>query len=321
MIPDVLLEKLQHYLYTDQHPEEYIFWCPVCEPVGTASGAKHAHLYVSKEAGSWFCQRCQRGNPNLESLFRLYGIPLSDADKLEFFRSTSTASLLGQPDNQRIDKASLKMFTTEADPVQEDTAVFRYLKNRQIPEDVILREWATWKRHPGYAFWYHLDKEESVDFYSGRAYMPGVEPKYRHVAGDKPFILFNTDKFAMSPSGSKRYLLFLVEGLFDAILAPGPAIPLWGKTIIKRHRENLIGILRSKNASVVCALDSEEVDANIRLAQFLHEASIPEVFMFDLSPHKDFGEGAFRDFRNFSDRCILFDGYNRELLKLKLKGF
>ena len=318
MIECSILDYLSDFLFDSKNEDEWIYWCPWCESELDQDNT-HAHLYVSTQTLKWFCHRCQRNGKEIDPVLKMYGIQLSYQDKLSFFlkAETTEANVIVPPDKKSIDPS----FEEEMEVIQPDTKAHRYLQNKRgIPSDAIASEWAVWSKHPGYVFWFHRDSEGKVDFYSGRAYLKKAYPKYLHTPGSKPFILFNGNKCIASPKMFLKPLVFLVEGLFDALLAPGTSIPMWGKTITKNLQAPVLNALQEKNAGVVCCLDQEEFEDNIKLAKFLHERGITEIYLFDLYPHKDFGEGDFveADIQNIHSRLYRFSGNNAKLLELQM---
>jgi hypothetical protein len=69
-----------------------------------------------------------------------------------------------------------------------------------------------------------------------------------------------------------------------------------------------------RNYSLVCALDREEVKSNLSLARELHSLGLSEVYLFKLSPYKDFGENGIKNPADLQSRCLPYYKHNEKLL-------
>lgn len=323
-LTDRFLEDLQPYLYKQPNPDskEVMFWCPFCHD---RERHTHAHMYIERDTGYWHCFSCERGGKHLGRLLRAYGIEVSYLDGIMSMLSLSDhrdVEIYNIQDTDAV-RDQLDKFQTSAYKIPPSAEAYRYLSSRGLSEEEIDTSWRCWDAVPGYAFWFCTDQSDQIIFYSGRTYYSWKEPRYYHLNATVPLVSINAYKSIVSPDFySGRELIFLVEGIFDAFGAPGRAIPLFGKRLSGNVSPQLIKLLKRENLAVVCALDREEVEANLALAKDLHSKYIQEIYVFNMHPHKDFGERKYHQLSitGIHDRLYRYIGYNDDMTKAFLRG-
>lgn len=321
MQTDKILQLLEPFTYkTLMGTEgEVILFCPFC-----ADRENHSHGHLGLHVGgekhlSWHCVYCGRGSDKIEVLLKAYSINLSYLDKVSL-QFSGSANLNVIPSKTDANPA-LKAFSEESQNIQEGSWAYDYLAKRGINKPDIARYWRTWEKKPGYVFWFTPDEHGNPLFFSGRAYLKGLEPKYYHLSTSPPTVLFHAKTFVPTPSFSGRSLVFLVEGVFDAFFAPGPAIPLFAKKLSNKMQTGIKRLILMNNLSPVAALDREEVDDNIELATLLH-SWCEETYLFKMAPCKDFGENRMAGLSNveINKRLVPFSPHIGNLLALQMQS-
>ena len=296
------LEKLsQHILRTtDTHA---ILFCPFCNDKTKHMDSGDGHLGIEIRpiaTGYWNCFLCNRGNKDFSILLSAYGIELSYLDRLQSIPSFSpTAESVKVEETNEKQERAIADFEAKSFPVPESSDAFLYLtRRRKLPEAVVAESWRMWNQNPYYVFWHCRDKNGKVVFYSGRSFLKNfLGPKYLHSTTSTPLLKVNLNKTMKSPNfGVNKNMIFLVEGIFDALGAPSISIPLFGKKLANRHTKSLVKILQEGNYAPICALDADAITENLKLAQTLTDYGIPEIYIFSWTKKmKDFGERQMAD--------------------------
>lgn len=314
-----IYKDIQKHIWKEQtESDEVICWCPFCDDQKIHD---HAHLYLNKKTLYWNCFSCNRGAKNIYPLLEAFGVEISYLQKIRYKLSSDILEnvIITKDTQDKKGQETLYTFMQESIIIPQNSKAYEYLLGRGITPDSIVHSWRLWPKKPGYAFWFYAEKGE-VLFFSGRAYEKFIKPKYYHSNVNVPVVLFKKDTFIPTPLYSGKSLLFFVEGLFDALFAPGAAIPLFSKKLAATHKEKVKRLILTNNFAPVCVLDKEEISANLKLASFLYSLT-NEIYLFNLNPHKDFGENTFSSLSNkhIHKRLVQYVPYCESIISESLK--
>lgn len=323
MLSNTLKQYLEPFIFhASDVSTEWVCWCPFC---GDRENRSHGHLYICTEGekeGQWHCVYCGRGGKRILKLLQAYNIhiPYQEKIKLQLDDTSSEISITQKQPEGRSEE--LSKFIRESRSIKPGSWGYNYLaKKRGMSEVDIQLYWREWPAMPEYVFWTLCDKTGTPTFFSGRSYIKGVKNKYHHMRGTVPMVLFNEHEFVPTPRFKTKTLVFIVEGVFDAFFAPGPAIPLFSKKMSNSVREALKRTVLVHNLAPVATLDRDEVEDNIELATLLH-AWCEETYLFKMSPYKDFGENKMSNLTNaqIHSRLLPFLPQVKNLMALHLQS-
>jgi hypothetical protein len=311
---------LDQHIYKDSDASgEIMLWCPFC---ADRENHSHGHMYMERNSGFWHCIYCGRGGKKILKLLQAYGIHVPYQEKIKLQLDDTSSEVSAALKKTEAQSQELSQFIRESRSVKEGSWGHDYLvKKRGMSEADVRLYWREWPKMPQYVFWTLCDEKGTPTFFSGRAYVKGTKSKYYHMRGTIPMVLFNQHEFVPTPRFKTKTLVFIVEGIFDAFFAPGPAIPLFSKKMSNSVREELKRTILVHNLAPVAALDKDEIEDNIELASLLHTWR-EETYLFKMSPCKDFGENKMSTLTNDSihSRLTLFLPQVKNLMALRLQS-
>jgi hypothetical protein len=324
-----ILDELYTHVYKESiASDELILWCPFCDD---KLRHDHGHLYLNKTTQKWHCFSCDKGGRDIGYLLKSYGINVSYIDTAKWIVEQYVkpgVSILTKPEQDADDinryEELRKQFLEEAYDINKSSQAYKYLNiKRKLSSKEIDKSWRLWDKYPGYVFWFCTDSTDgSILFYSGRAYMPHTERRLRYMhapSSQVPLVLLNSEKTLNSPS-TMRQCVFIVEGIFDALLAPGPAIPVFSKAISSGVMSTLSALLKHNDYAVICTPDKGELEAALKMADTLNCHGISEIYLFDIRPYKDFGVGGFKDITDMTkiyNKMILYHSHLEDILRVQ----
>lgn len=151
---------------------------------------------------------------------------------------------------------------TYNDGTREYRQAIQYAKKRKItPLDVIKYNigYCTIGRYRDRLIFPSYDKDNNLNFFTGRSYYDDVYLKYDNCDANKNIVGFeNMVDF--------NYPIFLCEGPIDAISLRRNAIPLYGKTLSRKLK---IAIIENPVPLIYIVLDDDALSGALAIADFL----------------------------------------------------
>jgi len=277
----------------DFYSDEVILFCPFCDD---KKKHDHGHLYLNTNSDKWHCFVCGASSPKEEHKrikVLLTQMHLWTPTLIVYTHAKEKKEKIVDARSEYSDaKTERDIFVNEMYTIGRKTKGYRYLIGRGVESDEMY-DWYYWDRKPGYVF-YTVKRNGEVVYFIGRSYL-NLEPRYCNPTYVRPSaFIFNESCFCYdNPTGNK--LIYLVEGIFDALFCPCTSIPILGKDNSTLINE-IINIIYTKSYSPVIALDPDAFDASYKMAETFYNKGISNIYFFKYNKKfKDFGTGYYRD--------------------------
>jgi len=244
------------------------FDCPACGidkdmPDGDGKG----NLEINYNEGVFKCWSCYQKNDmsgKIPKLIKMFGT--SKLLKDYYLIEPTAISSYNKKDVEFIEVLLPETFTKISKSNKKDLEynnALTYLQSRNISMDIIERYdigYGIKGSEAGRVILPSYDKENILNYYTGRSYKKYVKPKYLNPEVDKSVIIFN-ERFLNWNS-----TIYIVEGPFDHIILPN-SIPLLGKYLSETL---LMKILENANADIVLVLDGDALSDSYYLYKKLN---------------------------------------------------
>jgi len=223
------------------------FHCPFCDH-------KNKKLTVNVEKGLWNCWVCEQrgrtlsrlmiksGNPQQAELLNTYVKPQLDID-----------NLFGQNDVKEIKQVVTlpKGFVPIFKNINKVffQAALQYLQKRGFEKGDILKYDIHYSITEQRVLFPSYDDNETLNYYVSRSIRPDEKMKYKNATVSKKDVVFNEHLVEWDKE------LYLVEGVFDAIISRKNAVPILGSSINDEFK--LFRKIIKHKTPVVIALDAD----------------------------------------------------------------
>ena len=236
------------------------FHCPFCHH------RKRKMEVCLDEPYIWHCWTCDAKGKGISRLFNKMNCSAVVKDELKKLNLNEH----GDAVKKEVDPSAVVPLLlpesfhslTYNDDSREYRQAIQYAKKRKItPFDIIKYNigFCTTGRYRDRLIFPSYDRNNNLNFFTGRSYYDDVYLKYDNCDASKNIIGFeNMVDF--------NYPIFLCEGPLDAISLRRNAIPLYGKTMSKALK---IAVIESSVPLVYIVLDDDAVDGALRIADFL----------------------------------------------------
>lgn len=299
----------------DRRKNEYLYFCPFC----------HHHkkkLSVNFEKDRFKCWVCEYTGNAIFKLVRRYGT-LSQLTEYRLYSNNNPIilSLFEQENNvtQRKTTTSIPVEYTflSKNPVK---SAIEFLLNEK---DLTIEDIYQWKigycktgRYAERVFIPSFNVYGNCNFFTARAINKKQKVNYL-IPEDvsKNDIIFNEINI------NWEQIIYLTEGVFDAIKIGGNVIPLMGKSL--GDNSELLKRLSLYDPIIKICLDTDltkqgYVNRSVKLAEKLMRYGLTDVSICDPFPYKDFGEIPKKEIPEFLLKSKKIDN-NYDLLQKELE--
>lgn len=230
------------------------FNCPECD-----DGQNKGNLEVNYEKDVFKCWSCKDTNNMYGGLYKLINKYGSKVDLQTYILLKPTAFKTDKVIDTRVIAIpeGLTSITNSNSNYQVDK-IKKYLKDRNITDDIIKKFNISYTMFSPYKFrviFPSYNSNDQIEYFVTRSIYENVKPKYVNADLDKELIIFFEQHINWNAT------IYLVEGIFDAIVIPN-AIPILGKFI----SDKLYYKLQEKaKGGVVIVLDGDAIKDGERL--------------------------------------------------------
>ena len=277
---DILAQHLGHF--KTMAGANHYFECPSC----------HHHnkkLTVNIEKSVWNCFHCEvkgksflyllklAGASNLNQYKKIFNeeakINIEDIDNL-FGKEVATKKKLMLPRGyenlfRNIEKAFYK-------PAVE------YLLKRGLKKEDILKYDIHYSVSDQRVLFPSYDREHNLNYYVARSIQPFESYKYKNAMASKREVIFNEHLIEWDKP------LYIVEGIFDAILSRKNAVPILGSNV--GSGSLLFKRLLQNHTEVIIALDADAKKKMFKMINELVKYNIPVTYVDWRSEERDIAE-------------------------------
>ena len=223
------------------------FHCPFCNH-------KNKKLTVNVEKGLWNCWVCEQRGRSLSRLMIKSGNQ-AQAKLLETYRKPQLDidNLFGQNDVKEVKqvvtlpKGYIPIFKIINKVFFQ--AALEYLYKRGFEKEDILKYDIHYSITEQRVLFPSYDDNETLNYYVSRSIRPDEKMKYKNATIPKKDVIFNEHLVEWDKE------LFLVEGVFDAIISRKNAIPILGSSINEEFK--LFRKVIKNRTALVIALDAD----------------------------------------------------------------
>ena len=278
------LDVLSQYLgsYKTMAGGNHYYKCPVCN--------HHKNkLTINIEKNLWNCFHCEIRGRSFLYLLKLAGaanpnqykkifnetkqINLEDIDKL-FGKEKVRKNKLTLPKGyESLFRNIEKMFYKPA---------LNYLLNRGLEKEDILKYDIHYSVSDQRVLFPSYDREHNLNYYVARSIQPFENYKYKNATASKREVIFNEHLIEWTKP------LYVVEGIFDAILSRKNAVPILGSNV--GSGSMLFKRLLQNNTEVIIALDADAKKKIIKMINELVKYNIPVTYVDWKSEERDIAE-------------------------------
>ena len=277
---DILTQHLGSYKTMAGH--NHYFECPSCHHHN-----KKLTIHIDKNVYScfhcglrgrsfiWLLKVAGASNPNqYKKLFNeTRQINLEDIDKL-FGKEKVRKNKLSLPKGyEKIFRNLEKVFYKPA---------VEYLFKRGVTKEDILKYDIHYSVSEQRILFPSYDREHNLNYYVARTIQPLQSYKYKNATASKKDVIFNEHLIDWNAE------LYIVEGIFDAILSRKNAVPILGSNI--GTGSLLFKRLLQNNTEVVIALDADAKKKMFKMINELVKYNIPVTYVDWKSEERDIAE-------------------------------
>jgi len=243
--------------------EKSVFNCWHCGIKGKS------FLYLLKLAGATILPQYKKifsegVKKNIEDIDNLFGTEIKEKTSSKLILPKRYENLF-----RNIEKAFYK-------PAVE------YLQKRGVTKEDILKYDIHYSVSDQRILFPSYDREHGLNYYVARTIQPHESYKYKNAAASKRDVIFNEHLVEWDKP------LYIVEGIFDAILSRKNAVPILGSNVgsgsllFKRLLEN--------NTHVIIALDADAKKKMFKMINELVKYNIPVTYVDWKSEERDIAE-------------------------------
>lgn len=205
-----LVEQLEamglEYREHSSRTEEIFICCPFCIEEGTTPDTRF-RLGVNVVEGKLHCFNCGKKSSNPEFVWKELARAL-ETGTLEAASQLMRREVVTRPAELPSDYTPV---TYKRTPDHWNDVALRYLQSRNISIPTIKKKKIGYCTVGDYRYRVIVPVyyEGNLEGFVGRAFVRGIEPKYKNSVGQK--MIYNI------PDGAKKPTIVLVEGVFDAL--------------------------------------------------------------------------------------------------------
>jgi len=277
---DILAQHLGHYK-TMANANHY-FECPSCH--------HHNHkLTVNIEKAVWNCFHCQIKGRSFLYLLKLAGVSnpnqykklfneeakknIEDIDNIFGKEAVKEKKLLLPKGYENLFRNIEKAFYKPA---------VEYLLKRGLKKEDILKYDIHYSVSDQRVLFPSYDREHNLNYYVARSIQPFENYKYKNAMASKREVIFNEHLIEWDKP------LYVVEGIFDAILSRKNAVPILGSNVGKGSL--LFKRLLQNHTEVIIALDADAKKKMFKMINELVKYNIPVTYVDWKSEERDIAE-------------------------------
>jgi hypothetical protein len=158
----------------------------------------------------------------------------------------------------------------------------KYLLNRGLEKEDILKYDIHYSVSEQRVLFPSYDREHNLNYYVARSIQPLEKYKYKNAAASKRGVIFNEHLIEWNAP------VYIVEGIFDAILSRKNAVPILGSNV--GSGSLLFKRLLQNNTEVVIALDADAKKKMFKMINELVKYNIPVTYVDWKSEERDIAE-------------------------------
>ena len=277
---DILAQHLGNYKTLAGH--NHYFECPSCH--------HHNHkMTINLDKGVFNCWHCNLKGSSFIWLLKLAGvnnpnqykkifnetkqINLEDIDKLFGKEEVRKNKLVIPKGYESLFRNIEKMFYKPA---------LKYLLNRGLEKEDVLKYDIHYSVSDQRVLFPSYDREHNLNYYVARSIQPFENYKYKNAMASKREVIFNEHLIEWDKP------LYIVEGIFDAILSRKNAVPILGSNVGKGSL--LFKRLLENNTHVIIALDADAKKKMFKMINELVKYNIPVTYVDWRSEERDIAE-------------------------------
>ena len=277
---DILAQHLGHYK-TMANANHY-FECPSCH--------HHNHkLTVNIEKAVWNCFHCQIKGRSFLYLLKLAGVSnpnqykklfneeakknIEDIDNIFGKEAVKEKKMLLPKGYENLFRNIEKAFYKPA---------VEYLLKRGLKKEDILKYDIHYSVSDQRVLFPSYDREHNLNYYVARSIQPFENYKYKNAMASKREVIFNEHLIEWDKP------LYVVEGIFDAILSRKNAVPILGSNVGKGSL--LFKRLLQNHTEVIIALDADAKKKMFKMINELVKYNIPVTYVDWKSEERDIAE-------------------------------
>lgn len=277
---DILAQHLGHY--KTMAGANHYFECPSC----------HHHnkkLTVNIEKSVWNCFHCEIKGKSFLYLLKLAGVSnlnqykkifneeakinIEDIDNI-FGKEVIKEKKLALPKGyENLFRSIEKTFYKPA---------VEYLLKRGLKKEDILKYDIHYSVSDQRVLFPSYDRDHNLNYYVARSIQPFENYKYKNAMASKREVIFNEHLIEWDKP------LYVVEGIFDAILSRKNAVPILGSNVGKGSL--LFKRLLQNNTEVIIALDADAKKKMFKMINELVKYNIPVTYVDWKSEERDIAE-------------------------------
>jgi len=279
---DVLSQHLGNYK-TMANANHY-FECPSCH--------HHNHkLTINIEKNVFACFHCDLRGKSFLYLLKLAGVAnpnqykkifneekkkdLNDIDNMfgEHLKERATPKLILPKGYESLFRNIEKVFYKPA---------VEYLHNRSVTKEDILKYDIHYSVSDQRVLFPSYDRDHNLNYYVARSIQSFEKYKYKNAMASKREVIFNEHLIEWDVP------VYIVEGIFDAILSRKNAVPILGSNVGKGSL--LFKRLLQNHTEVIIALDADAKKKMFKMINELVKYNIPVTYVDWKSEERDIAE-------------------------------
>ena len=276
----ILAQHLGHYKL--MAGGNYYFSCPSCQH-------HNNKLTVNIEKSVWNCFHCQVKGKSFLYLLKLAGVSNPNQYK-NIFQETKQINLedidliFGKEEVRKnkltLPKSYENLFKNLEKAFYKPAV--EYLLKRGLKKEDILKYDIHYSVSDQRVLFPSYDREHNLNYYVARSIQPFENYKYKNAMASKREVIFNEHLIEWDKP------LYVVEGIFDAILSRKNAVPILGSNV--GSGSLLFKRLLQNNTEVIIALDADAKKKMFKMINELVKYNIPVTYVDWKSEERDIAE-------------------------------
>ena len=277
---DILAQHLGNYktLAGNNH----YFECPVCH--------HHNHkLTLNIEKSVFNCWHCEVKGKSFLYLLKLAGVSNSNQYKKIFNEEAKINikdidNIFGKEEVRKNKLILPKGYGSLFKNIEKTfyKPALEYLLNRGLKKEDVLKYDIHYSVSDQRVLFPSYDREHNLNYYVARSIQPFENYKYKNAMTSKREVIFNEHLIEWNKP------VYIVEGIFDAILSRKNAVPILGSNVGKGSL--LFKRLLQNNTEVIIALDADAKKKMLKMINELVKYNIPVTYVDWKSEERDIAE-------------------------------
>ena len=246
-------------------------------------------LTINIEKSLWNCFHCQIKGSSFIWLLKLAGVSNPNQYK-KIFQETKQInledidSIFGKEEVRKnklvIPKGYVSLFRNIEKQFYKSAV--EYLLNRGLEKEDFLKYDIHYSVSDQRVLFPSYDREHNLNYYVARSIQPFENYKYKNATASKREVIFNEHLIEWEDP------LYIVEGVFDAILSRKNAVPILGSNV--GSGSLLFKRLLQNNTEVIIALDADAKKKMFKMINELVKYNIPVTYVDWKSEERDIAE-------------------------------